>query len=70
MRRGIKTRICMVTGITYLDDREAEHGSGNVTDPHTEDHSDEHIGYEDCAWSRTCSAKDERGHHLRYMKLR
>lgn len=50
--------------LAYLDDREAQHGRGNVADPHTGKHGDEHVDHEDGPWLRSGLAKDKGSHHL------
>ena len=54
---------------TYLDDGVAEYRRGYIADPHAQDHSNEHVGYQHCPWSSTCLAKDESCENFGDMKF-
>jgi hypothetical protein len=49
---------------TDLDDAEAQHGRGNVADPHACEHCYAHAGEEDGSGFCSCFGKDECGHHF------
>jgi hypothetical protein len=50
--------------VIYLDDGEAEHGCGDVANPHTSKHGDEHVDQQNGPWLRSSLAKDKGSHHL------
>lgn len=54
---------------SYLYNGETQDRGRDVADPHTGDHGDKHVGYEDCSRPSARFAEDKGGHKFGDMVL-